>query len=225
VQTSACVASTAASAPPSTRLSASESESESESRVRRVRLNCLRPGRGGLSLHPLALSLFKCYHSPSALWQAIVFRASTPRGSIMPCKVEACSGLHSLWSIVPNKLSLSLERWNMLESITLVQGSGCKVQGVGFTLQPVGFTLRCSQVSRAHLSRDLCPSPSDLPFPLTPSLAHPPSDDVALKYWCWRRGEEPLHAEYGQVQRGVSSVYHQLSHSSPGCWGLLQPVA
>jgi hypothetical protein len=117
------------------------------------------------------------------------------------------------------------ERWNMLESLTLVQGSGCKVQGVGFTLQPVGFTLRCSQVGRAHLSRDLCPSPSNFPFPLPPSLAHPPSDDVALKYWCWRRGEEPLHAEYGQVQRGVSSVYHQLSHSSSGCWGLLQPVA
>ena len=60
---------------------------------------------------------------------------------------------------------------------------------------------------------------------LSLSLSLPPSDYVALKYWCWRTGEEPLHAEYGQVQRGVSSVYHQLSHSSPGCWGLLQPVA
>ncbi len=60
---------------------------------------------------------------------------------------------------------------------------------------------------------------------LSLSLSLPPSDYVALKYWCWRTGEEPLHAEYGQVQRGVSSVYHQLSHSSPGSWCLLQPVA
>ena len=144
-----------------------------------------------------------------------IFACTAPLEPLSPWSLSASTSFTALPPFPPTSAqrrchpeeALYLQSWG----IVLAANAGPRVPSGGVTLKR-----RCTSDLQSSLIVNKL---------LSLSLSLPPSDYVALKYWCWRTGEEPLHAEYGQVQRGVSSVYHQLSHSSPGSWCLLQPVA